>query len=172
MGQVLSLREWPGMPLSISQSASLRKGIVTLKSPWRSSSTGVSFHCPFFARPIGVRFAKVMTTSSGFLARMADNPREGLVEAARMAKGRMNVDLKTSDMVGCRLPRACQELYNQIRVNDSPSRIHRFQMRNKSLMGRVLLSMKGALRAYIMYAINDQTVDVLAILFSSPSSQL
>jgi hypothetical protein len=60
--------------------------IPTLNSARSISSTGVSLNCPFFAFPIAVRFAKVMTTSFGCfcrtLARLPD-----WLEAFRMIDG-------------------------------------------------------------------------------------
>lgn len=108
-----------------SSNENLALAAITLNSPCNSSSTGVSFHCPFFARPIGVRFAKVMTTSSGCFAKMAGRPRGMVVEAARIAKGRMNLERETRDIVDIWLTvtpdgfEPVQELYNSIRINRS-----------------------------------------------------
>ena len=61
---------------------------TTLKRACSISSTGVSFSWPFFARPTAVRFAKVMTTSSGCFSRIAAKPRGRVAElAARESEG-------------------------------------------------------------------------------------
>ena len=44
--------------------------IATLNRPRNISSTGASLNWPFFARPIGVLFAKVITTSLRFLEKI------------------------------------------------------------------------------------------------------
>lgn len=58
------------------------RGLRTLNNACRISSTGASLSCPFFARPTAVRFAKVITTSSGFFSRMAASPRGRVTELA------------------------------------------------------------------------------------------
>lgn len=47
---------------------------LTLNSACSISSTGVSLCWPFFALPMAVRLAKVITTSSGLFSRMAFKP--------------------------------------------------------------------------------------------------
>lgn len=63
-------------------------GGATLKRACSISSTGVSLSWPFLARPTAVRFANVMTTSSGCFSRMAAKPRGRVAElAAREREG-------------------------------------------------------------------------------------
>lgn len=52
----------------------MNNDLLTLNNARRSSSTGVSLNWPFFARPTAVRFANVITTSSGFFCRICARP--------------------------------------------------------------------------------------------------
>ena len=73
---------------------------LTLNKACSISSTGMSLNCPFFAFPIAVRFAKVMTTSSGFCCRMAPRPRGvACVDAARRWDGTRNRSREDIDSI-------------------------------------------------------------------------
>lgn len=77
----------PGLPTSAGLDTEHICGEVmshTLNKECKSSSTGTSLSWPFFALPMAVRLANVMTTSSGFFCRITAKPPEfARVEAAR-----------------------------------------------------------------------------------------
>lgn len=70
--------------------------VPTLTRASSSSSAGVSLNWPFLALPIAVRFANVMTTSSGFLCRTPARPRAD-VEAALLTRGARTVRVTSLD---------------------------------------------------------------------------
>lgn len=81
--------------------------MFTLKSACIISSTGTSLSWPFFALPIAVLFANVMTTSSGLFSKICALPR-GIVETLRwrclppLLRNRVNIWISISRVFNLR----------------------------------------------------------------------